>query len=414
MAKSGVEASVREKPLPEIRISCDRASHRYHVGEKAVFLVDSDIKKLPVKIVLSLCGEKILSTCEKKLPAKVEYALSEPGFIRCSVYWTKDESVVKHAGAGFDPDELKPVIPEPADFDQFWRNALKEQERIPADMKVTEKKPGFFSLSCATVNHVRQYGFLYIPPKSAAGSCPLEVCFGGGEANISFQQFKQTVAYANRSRKTKIAIVWIHLPPYEPVDFNFQLQKRHARFLKDIGGLRRYLLINLDKSPKDLYFYPAILGGLRLIDYAATQPEIDPERIAYQGASHGGAFGIYYTALSPHIKAAFCGVPNFGDIGGVSIGRHTADVPEYKPYWEKLLYFDTAYFAKRIQKPIMISAGFADLYCTPGAVYCIRNALRGPVLMFDKVNHGHGDCSPEYSPIVSAWIDATLNGHVSV
>lgn len=52
----------------------------------------------------------------------------------------------------------------------------------------------------------------------------------------------------------------------------------------------------------------------RLLDFATNEPSIDHARISYSGASHGGEFGVFLTAFSPHIKAAFCGVPNFGNL----------------------------------------------------------------------------------------------------
>ena len=117
-------------------------------------------------------------------------------------------------------------------------------------------------------------------------------------------------------------------------------------------------------------------------------------------------------AFSGKIKAAFFGVPNFGDRGGFLDGRHTPDSnsPEYRKHVETLQYFDTAYAARRIEIPVMIGVGFIDKACLPTAVYSICNELRGPKIILPKIRNGHGDSPPEYHEMTRLWLAKQLMG----
>ena len=61
-----------------------------------------------------------------------------------------------------------------------------------------------------------------------------------------------------------------------------------------------------------------------------------------------------------------------------------------------------------ISVPVLMSAGFVDDLVSPDSIYTIYNELRGPKIMFDKVNYGHGGGPPEYQPLVNAWLSNVL------
>ena len=151
------------------------------------------------------------------------------------------------------------------------------------------------------------------------------------------------------------------------------------------------------------FFAQAIAGAVRLCNSVCALPAIDKERVVCYGVSQGGGFGIYLTACCPQIKALFCGVPAFGDCGGFLLGRHStqSDIGAFRKYYEKLRYFDTANFARRIKVPVYMSAGFIDSICPPSGIYAVYNQLSGPGMFYNKVIHGHNDGSDEYEQ--STW-----------
>ena len=383
---------------PKVTVTCTRASHRYTVEETAEFLVDSQPAGVEVEVVFARIGREPLTQFVTTTPVRVSYALGKPGFIRCLARrkGSRGESAV--AGASFDPEQLRTSLPPPDDYDEFWANAFKELESIPADYEKRPLAKGVYAVSCRTVNGKRQYGFLRLP--EGPGPYPLKVMVGGGEAYFTEQN-----ALAGGT-PVGMAMLFIHLPPYRPAARDGK--EYHTKWLKE-HGLTRFLFENIDKEPRDLYFYPCILGACRLVDLAVKEPSINRARVIYSGASHGGGFGVYITAFSPHIRAAFCGVPNFGNLSGTADGRPIgiSDGPVRK-VWQKLRYFDAAYCAPRITVPVFMSVGYLDTAVHADSVFPIYNALRGPKLMFEKVNHGHGGGPPEYQPLIQTWLANVL------
>ena len=391
----------------EIKVSCTPLSHLCRVNEKVEFLITAN-KDVPLDVVISVDGEAVIEKRTVMPPAKITSSLPFPGFLRCSV---KSGTLVQECGVGVDPDQIMPLMQEPDDFDDFWKNAFKELEAVPPEfnMERCESSGDFdiFRIDCNTVNDLRFYAFLALPQKRT-GKVPLMVRFGGGEAFISEEMFRSSPHDTRKQLGVECAELFFQLPPYPPVVNAADGKARHEEFLKEIG-LARYVYFGLD-SPKKYYAYPSILGSIRLLEFVADMPEINKEAIVYSGASHGGGFGLYYCCFSKLIKAAFCGVPNFGDIAGFLAGRHTTDsnASEFRGHVDTRSYFDTSFCARRITCPIFISAGFIDHPCSPSSIYAIYNNLAGPKMIYNKIKNGHADAPADYTPICRQWLAARL------
>ena len=391
----------------KVNIACTPASHLCHADEPVTFHITAN-KSVPLKVTISIDSETTIQSCEVIPPAQVTASLPFPGFLRCAA---KCDEGGAECGVGVDPDQIRTLMQEPEDFDTFWENSFKELEAIPADFKMPpcEGRDDFdiFRLDCANVNGLRAYA-MFALPKKREKKVPLYVIFGGGEAYVSEKGFGTYPPAVREQMGVECAVLYFQLPPYPPVVSPDDSKSRHEEFLKEIG-LPRYVYYGLD-SPKKFYAYPAILGCVRLLDIAAELPEINKEAIIYCGSSHGGGFGIYLACFSKHIKAAFCGVPNFGDIAGFLAGRHPTDsnAPQFRGHVETRKYFDAAFCAKRITIPVYMSAGFIDSLCAPTAVYSIYNNLAGPKFIFNKIDFGHGGGPREYRPMFNLWLSEHL------
>lgn len=390
----------------EIQITCSKPDHRFKCGEKVEFTINSN-RKQQLLVRITKDGGKVLLSKKITPPAKVSATLEQPGFLRCMA---RVKKVVTYCGAGVEPENIRPVHPKPADFDKFWDEAIAEFHKLPLDLN-TVKCPPFrnldiYRLDCANVNGKRAYAMLAIPKKHN-GKVPLLTIFGGGEAYTSETGLQGSAVYYNRILKRPCAVMIFHLPPYPPVKAAKKAKAFHNEFLKKIG-YRRYIIPGLE-NPKTAYGYSALAGCLRLLHAVAERPEIDKNNIIYTGSSHGGTFGIYLSACSGLIKAAFCGVPSFCDFAGFTSGRKSLELREAKEHWKSMQYFDCAYFADRIKNPVYCSAGFIDLSCPPSGVYAMYNQLKCPKKMYDKVNHGHSGGPADYSKSQLDWLKAQLD-----
>ena len=163
-----------------LSLTCTRASHRYRIEETADFLVNSPQPGAAVEVRFCRVRKEPLSVFVTTTPARVSFSLGKPGFIRCWARRMDKAGTEVSAGVAFEPERLRPSLPPPDDYDQFWDNAFKELEAIPADYEKRPLAKGIYAVSCNTVNGKRQYGFLRLP--EGPGPYPLRVMVGGGEA----------------------------------------------------------------------------------------------------------------------------------------------------------------------------------------------------------------------------------------
>ena len=409
-AEKSAVTKAMEEPL-SIAVECSRKSHLVHVNEPFEFIITAN-KTRKLKVVVSMDGEAILQRLTVTPPARVQAVLPHPGFVRCAVSSFEKDSTPVLCGVGVDPEQLRPLLPEPPDFDDFWNRTKAELAAIPADFKMrqyaSDNSFEYYQISCANLNDQKAYAFLSLPV-DASKKLPLQVTFPGGEAYLNEETFVNLCA--RNDLGIDCARLVYHLPPYQPEKNLADAKARHEQFLKEIG-LKRYIFFGVEDRNK-FYTRTSVTGCLRLLDEALKQPGLDSGRVVYHGASHGGAFGLYLTAFSDKIKASFCGVPNFGDRGGFLAGRHTPDSVRtsqiFRTHLDTLLYFDTAFAARRIEVPVMIGVGFIDPFCTPTAVYTIYNELKGPKILLPKIKNGHGDAPPEYGPMTYLWLSKQIN-----
>ena len=387
-----------------VKVTCGRASHQYRLGETAEFDVTSDVTGLPVRVSL-LRGYLPIRTFDTTTPVRVSHRLGEPGFIVCKAQAVDSKGPFgpdARAGAGFDPARIRTALPPPEDYDAFWKSAFAEQEAIEPDFTVRQLSNDVQLVSCRTVQGTRMYGFLYIP--KGKGPFPLQVNVGGGD---SVRCVEAEVGKARDGRFANRAFLDIHLPPWEPsVWSRKEASEAHSRWKKENNTTSLYRW-NGEKPPRERWYYRCILGSCRLVEYATQRPGVDPGRVYYIGASTGGGYGVFLAAFSPHIRAAICEVPNYGNAGGPSVGRPSGE-DDRGEHWQTSLYYDSAYCAPRITCPVFMSCGYLDNYCTPETVYCIYNELKCRKVMYDKVENGHGDRPAGYDAARDAWLEETL------
>lgn len=398
-----------------IQVTCDHASHYYHVGEEAEIRIVCD-KDVPLEVVLTSDGAAVLD--KRTVKASVEkpyvftFTLGQPGILRCTVKGAGLEPRI--LGMAFDPEQILPVLPEPEDFLEFWEKAVATSDALPTNFKMTEltedstEENIYYDVECDNVNGTKHYGYLKIPRTEK--KVPLLIYVEGAGVGQEQESFKLHNANVEKFIHEPVATLTIGVHRYKPMPLTLDHRKQHADYVKQFDE-QEYWLENIQaRDLTDNFFYRAILGCKRITDCVSNLPQIDQGHIAYLGVSQGGMFGLYLTALCPQIRAAFCGVPAFCDCGGGIVKRHTptCQISTLDKYADFLRYFDTANFARHITVPVFISAGYIDTTCTPSSVFAAANVLAGPKLVFHKVNDGHTTGPLEYEALYWTYVSRFL------
>ena len=88
--------------------------------------------------------ERMKPTEEKTVPVPAEglvvraKGMDQPGFLRLVATASVDGREYRGlATAGYAPEQIKPTVPEPSDFDAFWDTNKKALAGVPMDAKLT-------------------------------------------------------------------------------------------------------------------------------------------------------------------------------------------------------------------------------------------------------------------------------------
>lgn len=385
----------------------DHADSLYACGEEAVVTVTvSDTNDAPVKagaftVRLDNFGAKeswsksfdLAKTPDRRFTFKTTRAT--PGFMRLT--FRSKELVVDNSGKladkrgnashsyvwgiGFEPEKIVQGVKRPEDFDAFWADAVRKFDaEVPEDIRLTKdesKSKGAcntYRVSVLTVGGRHVYGFLSIPKQP--GKYPVRITVPGAGPGAP------SVGYASK------AITLLMNVHYYEVSPNAEETKRmYAEQDREWGGkygVRRYCLAGIWESREAYFYYGALLGINRMVNWLARRPEVDLKDFSYNGTSQGGGFGFYLTGLNKHITHACIFVPAITDLQSRHVEGRQSGWPgiveeqkaEHKPAAERNApYFDAANFAARITVPVRVVVGLSDVTCPPHAVYAGYNAI---------------------------------------
>ncbi len=277
-------------------------------------------------------------------------------------------------GAAFSPTEIKPSMPAPDDFDQFWAAQKKRIDAIPANAQLTPMDSGdpnieLYSITMDGIENTKIYGYLAKPKGDGPFPALLQVQWAGvyslnpwwvkGPAGQGFLALDIN-AHAIENGK--------------PQSYYDDLSK---------GELKDYPHQGRD-SRDTSYFLRMYLSCYRAAEYLAHRPDWDGKHFIVEGGSQGGGQTLVTAALDPHITAAAADVPAMCDHTARVVGRApgwpnlVATGPDGKPDPKQLQasrYFDAVNFAREIKVPIIVGTGFADVVCKSSSVYAAFNVI---------------------------------------
>jgi Acetyl esterase (deacetylase) len=272
------------------------------------------------------------------------------------------------------------INPRPADFDQYWDDALQEMhtidpqvELIPSSFKV----PGAecFDLYFTGVRGARVHA-KYLRPQNNPGPHPAVVQFHG---------------YADSSGD------WNDKLNYVALGFSIAVLdcRGQGGFSEDRGGVsgttfHGHIIRGLDDPPDQLLFRQIFLDTAELAAIVMALPEVDAGRVGAMGGSQGGALALVCASLEPRVKKVASLYPFLCDyqrVWELDLAKDAyEEIRTYFRRWDplhekeytiftKLGYIDVQNLVGRIHGSVLMGVGLMDTTCPPSTQFAAFNKI---------------------------------------
>ncbi|MEV4350097.1 acetylxylan esterase [Actinoplanes sp. NPDC049596] len=269
-------------------------------------------------------------------------------------------------------------LPTPADYRDYWGEALDEARRHPLDLRREPVDTGLATvdvhdLSFAGAGGRRVHAWLRLP-KHRSGPLPIVVHangYGAGRLAPIDDLTWSAAGYAHVTLGT------------------------HAQG----GGRTGHLLEGID-TPERSYYRGVFVDGARAVEAARELSEVDPSRLAAIGNSQGGGIALGIGALVPDLVAVLAQAPFLTDAPQAL--RLATDGPwlELRAYLQEnpsraeavaatLSYVDGVTSARHATAPGWISSGLLDGICPPETARAAADAYAAPVQLKEWPGAGH-------------------------
>ena len=316
----------------QVNVVPDHQDWTYKVGETATFRISVTKSATPLAgaVIDYEAGPEMYQDVKKTAVVlkdgtlTVKGKMTKPGFYRVDVKTTIGGKEYKGAcAAAFSPEQLKPTTVNPADFDQFWQNAISEARHTdlnPTKRLLPErctKDVNVYEVSFQNVRWgSRTYGILCEPVKPGKYPALLRVPGAG------VRPYGGDIYTASKGAVT--LEIGIHGIP---------VTKQQSVY-DDLGqgALNGYWEFGMDNRDKS-YYKHVVLGCIRALDYIEQYTPWNGKELGVTGSSQGGFLSLATAGLDRRITfyapvhAALC--DHTASLKGVACGW-----PHYF-YWNK-------------------------------------------------------------------------------
>ena len=326
-------------------------------------------------------------------PVHIQTVLDRPGFVHVhALLRGPDGKAVVNAkgvgeagkvtfdgGAGVDVEQIH-GIPEPPDFDVFWKRQLAKLDEVPLAVnymtEVSSPVEGVkvYAVSVACPGPAPVTGYLAIPEGAAEHSLP---------AIVRFQGYSTNLQHVSRWLSKSAVIFEINAHGYDLLkahdsETGKQYHQEYVEALKS-NGYNYAFDPAQNQNPETAYFNGMALRVLRSLQFVKSLPEWDGKTLEARGGSQGGLQTIWAAALDHDVTSAFPEVPWCCNLAGKSCGKMA---PSWGiPYVKELNYYDLVHMARRIPKTCVVKiprAGLGDYTCPPSGIAAFYNNLDCP------------------------------------
>lgn len=397
-----------------LKVSTDRADALYHRGETATFTIEAQQNGQPLadgKVVCTFSRDGWKPQPAQTLTVKdgkatVTGKLDDAGFLMLRATMGKATAL---AGAGYDPLQLKPSLPVPEDFDQFWTAQKAALAAVPMNPMLTAVKAPAPAMEAFDVQidcvGKPVSGYFGRPQNAKPKSLPAILFVHG--AGVRSANLASTFWAVNEGGMLAFDINAHGIPNGRPAEFYTALAQGELKDYRSHGRQDR----------EQCYFKGMFLRLIRAIDFLTAQPEWDGKTLIVYGSSQGGFQAFAAAGLDTRVTYICAGVPAGCD--------HTGNVVDRINGWPKIVpldtqgqpeplalqtsrYFDCVNFASRATcKGAAVTVGFIDTTCPPTSVYAAYNALNIPKSLHADVDAGHTN-----TPAASKFMQDAAFQHV--
>ncbi len=391
VALSTTVAAGRAAPSPFV-VNSEETSGIYPLGKEVGFTIKAaegagaaDLDKVSVTITRDGWEKVAVPQANKGGESLVvRFTPEAPGWYMCEALPVAEgRKTAARAGVVVSPEKIGPSMPEPKDFDEFWKARRAALAALPlkADLKPVESPDPqieCFSLEtpCPHTNPVRGY---YARPRDARShGCPAILFVRA--AGVSGDWCKASVKNATSLARQYGAIV---------VDINAHgmLNGQPPEYYQDLeqNELRSYWTQGTEDRDK-FYFVGMYVRLLRSIEFIASQEQWDGKHLITIGESQGGGQALAAAGLDRRVSAVVALVPAMCDFAGPVVKRlggwpqpigRDVESEHTKKVIDAVRYCDNVNLAKRSRAETLIFVGLIDTTCSPPGVHATYNSLPG-------------------------------------
>ncbi|MEV5440206.1 acetylxylan esterase [Streptomyces sp. NPDC052682] len=271
-------------------------------------------------------------------------------------------------------ERYRPDVAEPADFDAFWADTLKEAGTDPVLVSVNPVRTG---LRLTETWDVTFRGFAGDPvrawfskPAGVREPLPAVVEYAGYGRGRGLPHERLTWVNAGFAH-----LLMDNRGQGDQYGCGGATPDPHATAPGGPGPAARGLL-----APHDYHYRRLITDAARAVAAVRDLPGVDGTRVAAVGNSQGGGLALAVAGLVPDLAAALVTAPLLCGI------RRALDLTDTGPYGEiaaylsvhrgaeeaayrTLAYVEGISFARRAQAPAHFGVGLRDTVCPPSGAY---------------------------------------------
>lgn len=321
--------------------------------------------------------------------ATIETALDHPGmlYLRLSFIGapqptgpvTPQELDKMTVAAAIAPEQIKPAVGKPADFDSFWAGKLAALKQVPVNpvLEPASTDREGVELSTVTLDSLdsRVHGYLAVPRG------------GGKHPALVIYQYAGVYPLQKTVVTDRAAEGWLAFD----VD-------SHDMPPDQATAPRNYASLG-NTSRETSYFLNMYLRDTRALDYIQSRPDWDGKTIVIMGMSMGGQQSFATAGLNPdRVTAMIVNVPagaDFSaDLHGSRRGYPNWPVDDPKVV-ETARYFDAMNFAPTIKAKSSVAFGFIDTTSPPYGVLAAFNQIKGDKEAVPMPMSDHNNITPQ-------------------